>query len=183
MKNGLVKNLVKKTGLALAGLATAGTLMLGSGCSLRQIVLADELWNYKVQEDRYQELQKEKYREELPEKNKHFFACNYAMGDWKYPRDFDGRKDVFKKDEHIILINFNPDAHIGDVEREEVYGGTDKKLLLKGEDSKLTWEGEPSGLEIDSESMIEKGEGCKNYKALFYDNNQVVGELYFKIIP
>ena len=143
-----------------------------------------------------QQLQKErediqKYQDQLPKNQIHYFACNSITGDrWVYPQDYVGIKSVFKVSEPLILVDYDPLNKKGDVEKVDVYG-TNGKLIPNIKDitipgDGLPWEiGTRDGTNRLTKYLVDYGGGYGDYRAVFFsnDNTDSVGETDFTITP
>jgi hypothetical protein len=131
------------------------------------------------------ELQKQKDQEyqaqaQLPQNQKHYFACNSSTG-WLYPDAYQGIKDVFNVSEPLELVDYDRYAKIGDQWKLDVIGPKGNIVF----ESKATLQKDGMAMQIGAKDttrfFYEKG-GLGNYRAIFFLNDDETGEADFTIV-
>ena len=132
------------------------------------------------------------------EREKHFFTCEGVStrqsidffqedpSSVSFPDDYSEIKDSFDVSEPLILVCYNPNAKIGDIEKMDLLGPKGKIVDKENRtvnSNGVSWEmGDimSGGSDSTTQYLFENG-GCGDYKAVWYLNNNKIGENNFSI--
>ncbi len=178
---------VKRTGLMTAarmvvGLGLAGFVASLGGCAtfLEGFVYgaADESARQMVREGRHDQEEKSLQR--------HVVACNYLQADpnhngtLDYPTEFVGLKSVFKVNERIILVCYDPYSKKGQNLRMDLR--SPKGRLVRSEEGLISRDREYRTAHVTPGNLVSQ-DGYGEYEVSFYSNDQFVGSTKFAIVP
>jgi hypothetical protein len=139
----------------------------------------------ELQREELQRQKDQEYQAQLPQNQRHYFACNSLTGNtWTYPRDYTGIKSVFRDNEQLILVDYDPSNKAGDVEKIDVYGPKGNLIFENigtiPRDATPRETGSRDGSNATTKYFVEKG-GYGDFRAVFSLNDEVVGETDFTI--
>lgn len=102
-----------------------------------------------------------------------FYSCNSINPVY-------GVKNVFSIGEPLVLVDIDPFCKVGDLETVYVYGPAGN--ALSSSSMNMNSYGEEWNVFSNTQNLAQMG-GYGNYRAVFSDNNQVIGEVDFAIAP
>jgi hypothetical protein len=122
IRKAITLGLVGALSFSIPAIATADNKVDEFFRDLRKIGRDIDRVQREQQEREYWQQQQELQREQLPQNQRHYFACNYINGNqWVFPQDYVGIKGIFRVNEPLILVDYDPYSQVGDFGKLDVF--------------------------------------------------------------